>query len=394
MKSKFERINRLPPYIFSEINDLKIKLRSEKKDIIDFGMGNPDMPTPLHIRQKLKDTIDRPGVGRYSVSKGINGLRKAQAKYYKRRFNVNLNINNEIIVTIGSKEGLANLAQAITSKGDKILCPDPSYPVHPYGFTIAGAKLIPLKTIYKGEFNQKKYLINIEKNMKKNSKIKAVIVSFPSNPTAQIVDLDFYKELVKLAIKYEIYVLSDLAYSEIYFENNPPPSILEVNGAKKVAVEFTTLSKTYAMAGWRIGFAVGNKTLIEALTKIKSYVDYGAFTPVQVAATAALNGSQHCVEQIRQIYKKRRDVLIETFGRAGWDIPKPNASMFVWAPIPNKFKKLGSMKFAKKLMINADVAVAPGLAFGKNGEGFVRIGLVENTQRIRQAAKNIKKFLD
>ncbi len=394
MKSKFERINRLPPYIFSEINDLKIKLRSEKKDIIDFGMGNPDMPTPLHIRQKLKDTIDRPGVGRYSVSKGINGLRKAQAKYYKRRFNVNLDINNEIIVTIGSKEGLANLAQAITSKGDKILCPDPSYPVHPYGFTIAGAKLIPLKTIYKGEFNQKKYLTNIEKNIKKNSKIKAVIVSFPSNPTAQTVDLDFYKELVKLAIKYEIYVLSDLAYSEIYFENNPPPSILEVNGAKKVAVEFTTLSKTYAMAGWRIGFAVGNRTLIEALTKIKSYVDYGAFTPVQVAATAALNGSQHCVEQIRQIYKKRRDVLIETFGRAGWDIPKPNASMFVWAPIPNKFKKLGSMKFAKKLMINADVAVAPGLAFGKNGEGFVRIGLVENTQRIRQAAKNIKKFLD
>ncbi len=394
MKSKFERINRLPPYIFSEINNLKFKLRSQKKDIIDFGMGNPDMPTPNHIRQKLKDTIDKPGVGRYSVSKGINGLRKAQAKYYKRRFDVNLDINKEIIVTIGSKEGLANLAQAITSKGDKILCPDPSYPVHPYGFTIAGAKLTPLKTIYNGKFNSEKYLINIEKNMKKNFSIKAVIVSFPSNPTAQIVDLDFYKDLVKLAIKYEIYILSDLAYSEIYFENNPPPSILEVNDAKKVAVEFTTLSKTYAMAGWRIGFAVGNKTLIEALTKIKSYVDYGAFTPVQVAATAALNGSQQCVEEIRQTYKKRRDVLIETFARAGWEIPKPKASMFVWAPIPDKFKKLGSMKFAKKLMINADVAVAPGLAFGKNGEGFVRIGLVENTQRIRQAAKNIKKFLD
>ena len=394
MKSKFERINRLPPYIFSEINNLKYKLRSQKKDIIDFGMGNPDMPTPNHIRQKLKDTIDKPGVGRYSVSKGINGLRKAQAKYYKRRFDVNLDINKEIIVTIGSKEGLANLAQAITSKGDKILCPDPSYPVHPYGFTIAGAKLTPLKTIYNGKFNPEKYLINIEKNMKKNFSIKAVIVSFPSNPTAQIVDLDFYKDLVKLAIKYEIYILSDLAYSEIYFENNPPPSILEVNDAKKVAVEFTTLSKTYAMAGWRIGFAVGNKTLIEALTKIKSYVDYGAFTPVQVAATAALNGSQQCVEEIRQTYKKRRDVLIETFARAGWEIPKPKASMFVWAPIPDKFKKLGSMKFAKKLMINADVAVAPGLAFGKNGEGFVRIGLVENTQRIRQAAKNIKKFLD
>ena len=394
MKSKFERINRLPPYIFSEINNLKFKLRSQKKDIIDFGMGNPDMPTPNHIRQKLKDTIDKPGVGRYSVSKGINGLRKAQAKYYKRRFDVNLDINKEIIVTIGSKEGLANLAQAITSKGDKILCPDPSYPVHPYGFTIAGAKLTPLKTIYNGKFNPEKYLINIEKNMKKNFSIKAVIVSFPSNPTAQIVDLDFYKDLVKLAIKYEIYILSDLAYSEIYFENNPPPSILQVNDAKKVAVEFTTLSKTYAMAGWRIGFAVGNKTLIEALTKIKSYVDYGAFTPVQVAATAALNGSQQCVEEIRQTYKKRRDVLIETFARAGWEIPKPKASMFVWAPIPDKFKKLGSMKFAKKLMINADVAVAPGLAFGKNGEGFVRIGLVENTQRIRQAAKNIKKFLD
>ncbi|MDC2979570.1 aminotransferase class I/II-fold pyridoxal phosphate-dependent enzyme [Pelagibacteraceae bacterium] len=393
MKSKFERINRLPPYIFSEINNLKFKLRSKKKDIIDFGMGNPDMPTPNHIRQKLKDTIDKPGVGRYSVSKGINGLRKAQAKYYRRRFNVHLNINKEIIVTIGSKEGLANLAQAITSKGDKILCPDPSYPVHPYGFTIAGAKLISLKTIYNGNFNPKKYLINIERNVKKNSKIKAVIVSFPSNPTAQTVNIDFYKDLVKLAKKNDIYILSDLAYSEIYFENNPPPSILEVNGAKKVAVEFTTLSKTYAMAGWRIGFAVGNNTLIEALTKIKSYVDYGAFTPVQVAATAALNGPQQCVEDIRQIYKKRRDVLIESFGRAGWNIPKPKASMFVWAPIPDKFKKLGSMKFSKKLMINANVAVAPGLAFGKNGEGFVRIGLVENTQRIRQAAKNIKKFL-
>ena len=393
MKSKFERINRLPPYIFSEINNLKFKLRSEKKDIIDFGMGNPDMPTPNHIRQKLKDTIDKPGVGRYSVSKGINGLRKAQAKYYRRRFNVHLDINKEIIVTIGSKEGLANLAQAITSKGDKILCPDPSYPVHPYGFTIAGAKLISLKTIYNGNFNPKKYLINIERNVKKNSKIKAVIVSFPSNPTAQTVNIDFYKDLVKIAKKNDIYILSDLAYSEIYFENNPPPSILEVNGAKKVAVEFTTLSKTYAMAGWRIGFAVGNNTLIEALTKIKSYVDYGAFTPVQVAATAALNGPQQCVEDIRQIYKKRRDVLIESFGRAGWSIPKPKASMFVWAPIPDKFKKLGSMKFSKKLMINANVAVAPGLAFGKNGEGFVRIGLVENTQRIRQAAKNIKKFL-
>ena len=393
MKSKFERINRLPPYIFSEINGLKMKLRSEKRDIIDFGMGNPDMPTPLHIRQKLKETIDKPGVGRYSVSRGITGLRKAQSNYYKRRFNVDLDFNKEIIVTIGSKEGLANLAQAITSRGDKILCPDPSYPVHPYGFMIAGAKLIPLKTLFNGLFDQEKYLTKVDSYLKKNSLIKAIIVSFPSNPTAQVVGLDFYKDLVKIAKKYNIYILSDLAYSEIYFDDNPPPSILEVNGAKKVAVEFTTLSKTYAMAGWRIGFAVGNKTLIEALSKIKSYVDYGAFTPVQVAATAALNGPQKCVEDIRQIYKKRRDVLIESFGRAGWYIPKPSASMFVWAPIPSKYIKDGSMKFSKNLMNKADVAVAPGLAFGKYGEGFVRIGLVENTQRIRQAAKSIKKFL-
>ena len=392
MKSPFERINRLPPYIFSEINSLKLKLRSEKKDIIDFGMGNPDMPTPRHIRDKLKETIDKPGVGRYSISRGIKGLRKAQANYYKRRFNVNLDHENEIIVTLGSKEGLANLAQAITSKGDKIICPDPSYPVHPYGFMIAGAKLIPLQTIFNGLFNKEKYLINLEKYLRKNSSVKAIISSFPSNPTAQVVDLDFYKELVKLAFKYDVYILSDLAYSEIYFGKSPPPSILEVPKAKKIAVEFTSLSKTYAMAGWRIGFAVGNEVLIKALTKIKSYVDYGAFTPVQVAGTAALNGPQKCVNEIREIYKERRDLLIKSFNRIGWDIPTPEASMFAWAPIPPQFKKKGSMKFAKDLMINADVAVAPGLAFGKNGEGFVRIGLVENKHRIRQAAKNIERY--
>ncbi len=395
MKSKFERINRLPPYIFGEINNLKMKLRSDGRDIIDFGMGNPDMPTPAHIRQKLKEVIDKPGVGRYSVSKGINGLRLAQSKYYKKRFNVDLNPKTEIIVTIGSKEGLANLAQAITSKGDRILCPDPSYPVHPYGFMIAGAKLTPIQTIFNGEFDQNRYLSNIDKNLKKYSSTKVIIVSFPSNPTAQIVDLDFYKELVKIAKKYQVYILSDLAYSEIYFGKTPPPSILEIKEAKSIAVEFTTLSKTYAMAGWRIGFAVGNKTLIEALTKIKSYVDYGAFTPVQVAAVTALNGPQECVLDIRETYKKRRDVLIESFKRVGWDnIPIPEASMFVWAPLPKKYKKIGSMEFAKNLMIKAGVAVAPGLAFGKNGEGFVRIGLVENTQRIRQASKNIKKFFE
>lgn len=392
MKSEFERINRLPPYVFSEINNLKMRLRSEKKDIIDFGMGNPDMPTPKHIREKLKATIDKPSVGRYSASKGIHGLRKAQASYYKRRFNVNLNPENEIIVTIGSKEGIANLAQAITSKSDKILCPDPAYPVHPYGFMIAGAKLIPFKTFFNGQFNEEKYLSNLEKYLKKNPSVKAVISSFPSNPTAQVVGLEFYKDLVKIALKYDVYILSDLAYSEIYFDDNPPPSILQVPRAKNIAIEFTSLSKTYAMAGWRIGFAVGNKSLIQALTKIKSYVDYGAFTPLQVAATAALNGPQDCVSEIRQIYKERRDLLIESFGRIGWNIPSPLASMFVWAPIPEKFKKYGSMKFAKDLMLNANVAVAPGLAFGKNGEGFVRIGLVENKNRIRQASKNINNY--
>ena len=392
MKSPFERINRLPPYIFSEINSLKLKLRADKKDIIDFGMGNPDMATPKHIRDKLKETINKPGVGRYSTSLGIKGLRKAQAHYYQRRFNVNLDQDNEIIVTLGSKEGLANLAQAITSKGDKIICPDPSYPVHPYGFMIAGAKLIPLQTIFNGYFDQEKYLSNLEKYLKKNSSVKAIISSFPSNPTAQVVSLDFYKELIKLAFKYDTFVLSDLAYSEIYFGKTPPPSILEVRNAKKIAVEFTSLSKTYAMAGWRIGFAVGNKVLIQALSKIKSYVDYGAFTPVQVAGTAALNGPQDCVSEIRKTYKDRRDLLIKSFKRIGWDIPSPEASMFVWAPIPSKFKNRGSMKFSKDLMINADVAVAPGLAFGKNGEGFVRIGLVENKHRIKQAAKNINNY--
>ena len=329
MKSPFERINRLPPYIFSEINSLKLKLRADKKDIIDFGMGNPDMATPKHIRDKLKETIDKPGVGRYSISRGIKGLRKAQAHYYQRRFNVNLDQDNEIIVTLGSKEGLANLAQAITSKGDKIICPDPSYPVHPYGFMIAGAKLIPLQTIFNGYFDQEKYLSNLEKYLKKNSSVKAIISSFPSNPTAQVVSLDFYKELIKLAFKYDTFVLSDLAYSEIYFGKTPPPSILEVRNAKKIAVEFTSLSKTYAMAGWRIGFAVGNKVLIQALSKIKSYVDYGAFTPVQVAGTAALNGPQDCVSEIRKTYKERRDLLIKSFKRIGWDIPSPEASMFV-----------------------------------------------------------------
>jgi len=394
MSDEFDRIKRLPPYVFTEVNRLKADLRAKGKDIIDFGMGNPDMPTPKHIRDKLIETIEKPGTGRYSTSRGIPGLRKAQAKYYKRRFDVDLEPESEVVVTLGSKEGLANLAQAITSPGDIILSPNPSYPIHPYGFIIAGASLRHLPAMDDGIFNPDLYLERLEKSIRDSVPAPvALIVSFPSNPTAQVASIDFYKEVVKIAIKYGTYILSDLAYAEIYYDGNPPPSILQVPRAREVAVEFTSMSKTYAMAGWRIGFAVGNKKLISALTRIKSYLDYGAFTPVQVAATAALNGPQDCVAEIRNIYQKRRDVLINSMSRAGWNIPNPPASMFAWAPLPKKFEKEGSLNFAKELMLKADVAVAPGVAFGEYGEGFVRVGLVENEQRIRQAAKNIKKLL-
>jgi alanine-synthesizing transaminase len=394
MSDEFDRIKRLPPYVFAEVNGLKAELRAKGKDIIDFGMGNPDMPTPKHIREKLKETVEKPGTGRYSSSKGIPGLRKAQAAYYKRRFNVDLDPENEVIVTLGSKEGLANLAQAITSPGDIILSPNPSYPIHPYGFIIAGASLRHLPAMDDGIFNPELYLERLENSIKDSVPAPvALIVSFPSNPTAQVVDLEFYKELVQIALKYNVYILSDLAYAEIFYDNIKPPSILEISRAKEIAVEFTSMSKTYAMAGWRIGFAVGNPKLIHALTRIKSYLDYGAFTPVQVAAAAALNGPQNCVEEIRNTYQRRRDVLINSMARSGWNIPKPQASMFAWAPIPEKYKGKGSLEFAKELMLKSDVAVAPGVAFGEYGEGYVRVGLVENEQRIRQAAKNIKKLL-
>ena len=394
MKSEFSRINLLPNYVFAEINQLKAKLRKKGNDIIDFGMGNPDMPTPKHIRDKLKEVVDKPGVGRYSVSKGILGLRKAQANYYARRFGVKVNPENEVIVTLGSKEGLANLAQAISSPGDIIISPNPSYPIHPYGFIIAGASLRHLPTMFEGKFDPDVYLERLDRSIRHSTPTPiALIVSFPSNPTAQVVDLNFYKEVVKIALKHQVYVLSDLAYAEIYYDKSPPPSILQVPKAKNIAVEFTSMSKTYAMAGWRIGYAVGNPKLIAALTKIKSYLDYGAFTPVQVAAATALNGSQKCVSEIRSIYQSRRDVLIESMTRAGWEIPVPQASMFAWAPIPKKYQNKGSLKFARDLMTKANVAVSPGVAFGEYGEGFVRIGLVENEQRIRQAAKNVRNLL-
>ena len=394
MKSEFSRINLLPNYVFAEINQLKAKLRKKGNDIIDFGMGNPDMPTPKHIRDKLKEVVDKPGVGRYSVSKGIFGLRKAQANYYAKRFGVKVNPEDEVIVTLGSKEGLANLAQAISSSGDIIISPNPSYPIHPYGFIIAGASLRHLPTMFEGKFDPDVYLERLDRSIRHSTPTPvALIVSFPSNPTAQVVDLNFYKEVVKIALKHQVYVLSDLAYAEIYYDKSPPPSILQVPKAKNIAVEFTSMSKTYAMAGWRIGYAVGNPKLIAALSKIKSYLDYGAFTPIQVAAATALNGSQKCVSEIRSIYKSRRDVLIESMARAGWDIPVPQASMFAWAPIPKKYQNKGSLKFARDLMTKANVAVSPGVAFGEYGEGFVRIGLVENEQRIRQAAKNVRNLL-
>lgn len=395
MHEEFYRIKRLPPYIFAEINNLKANLRKENVDIIDFGMGNPDIDAGKHIVNKLIQTATKNKVHRYSASKGIPGLRRAKAKYYERRFGVSLDPETEIITTLGSKEGLANLASAITAPGDLVLVPNPTYPIHAYGFMIAGGTLRHIPSLASGNFNPEDYLRNLSRAvMHSIPKPIALVVSFPSNPTAQLCDLTFYRELVRFAIKHSIWILSDLAYAEIYFDDNPPPSILQVDGAKEIAVEFTSMSKTFSMAGWRVGFAVGNKHLINALTRIKSYLDYGAFTPVQVAAVEALNGPPSYIEQIRNEYRRRRDTLIRSMARAGWEIPEPPATMFAWAPLPKKFETMGSMEFAKLLMIKASVAVAPGIGFGEYGEGYVRIGLVENEHRIRQAAKSIRKLIN
>ncbi len=395
MTEEFYRIKRLPPYVFAEVNRLKAQYRAEGMDIIDFGMGNPDMDTPKHIVDKLIETVQKPRTHRYSASRGIPGLRKAQAGYYARRFNVELDPETEVIATLGSKEGLANLAMAITAPGDVMLVPNPSYPIHPYGFMIAGGTLRHIQTLHNGAFNPEEYMRQLDRAVKHSvPKPVAIVVSFPSNPTAQLCDLDFYAELVAFAKKHNIWLLSDLAYAEIYFDGNPPPSILQVEGAKDIAVEFTSLSKTFSMPGWRMGFAVGNKRLIAALTRIKSYLDYGAFTPVQVAAAAALNGPTDCIAEIRETYKSRRDVLVESMGRAGFDIPPPPATMFAWAPVPEAFAEIGSMGFSKILLQEAEVAVSPGIGFGEYGEGYVRLGLVENEQRIRQAARNVRHVME
>ena len=389
MHEDFHRIKRLPPYVFAEVNRLKAAARARGADIIDLGMGNPDLPTPQHIIDKLVETVSKPRTHRYSASKGIPGLRRAQAAYYERRFGVKLDPETQIVATLGSKEGFANMAQAITAPGDVILVPNPTYPIHEFGFLLSGAAIRHLPASTGADF------LRLVEHACRHSipKPLALVLSYPSNPTAMVADLEFYKDAVALAKKLDLILLSDIAYSEIYFDDNPPPSVLQVPGAMDVAVEFTSLSKTYNMPGWRMGFAVGNERLIAALARVKSYLDYGAFTPIQVAAAAALNGPQDCVEEIRATYKARRDCLVESFGRSGFPVPPPPATMFAWAPVPEPFKEIGSVEFAKLLIEKASVAVSPGVGFGEYGEGFIRIALVENEHRIRQAARNIKKFL-
>jgi alanine-synthesizing transaminase len=387
---EFHRIRRLPPYVFEQVNRAKAVARNGGADIIDLGMGNPDLPTPAHVIEKLKETIGKPRTDRYSASKGIPGLRRAQAAYYARRFGVKLNPDTQVVTTLGSKEGFANVAQAITAPGDVVLVPNPSYPIHAFGFLMAGGVIRsvpsePTPSFF--EALERACVHSIPKPL-------ALVVCYPANPTAYVAELDFYRDVVAFAKKHSLIVLSDLAYAEVYFDGNPPPSLLQVPGAMDVAVEFTSMSKTFSMPGWRIGFAVGNERIISALARVKSYLDYGAFTPVQVAATAALNGPDDCIVEMRETYKRRRDVLVESFGRAGWEIPPPRASMFAWAPLPEPFRTLGSIDFSTLLVEKAEVAVSPGFGFGEHGEGFVRIALVENEQRIRQAARNLRRFLE
>jgi alanine-synthesizing transaminase len=385
----FPRIKRLPPYVFNIVNELKAEARKRGEDIIDFGMGNPDQPTPRHIVDKLCEAAQREDTHRYSMSRGIPRLRRAICNWYKDRFDVDLDMDTEAIVTIGSKEGLAHLALAVVDRGDAVLVPNPAYPIHPYGFVIAGADIRHVPLVPGGDF-----FVELEKAIKDSwPKPKMLVLNFPANPTAQCVELDFFEKVVAICREHDIWVIHDIAYAEIAFDGYRAPSILQVPGAKEIAVEFYSLSKTYNMPGWRVGFMVGNQKLVAALGRMKSYMDYGTFTPIQVAAIVALEGPQDCVEEIRMTYQNRRDVLCNGLANAGWPVEKPKATMFVWARIPESYRGMGSLEFSKKLLRDAKVAVSPGIGFGEYGDEYVRFGLIENEHRTRQAVRSIKQMM-
>ena len=389
MDDQFRRIERLPPYVFNIIGDLKQQARAAGEDIIDFGMGNPDQPTPGHIVDKLVETARRVDTHGYSQSKGIPRLRKAICDWYQRRFNVTLDPASEAIVTLGSKEGLAHLALATTGPGDAILVPNPSYPIHPYGFVISGADI---RHVPMGD-HEDEFFVELEKAIHTSwPRPKMLVLNFPSNPTAQCVELEFYERVIKVAREHSIWVIQDLAYADLCFDGYVAPSILQVEGARDVAVEFFSMSKSYNMPGWRIGFCCGNRKLVAALARMKSYLDYGMFTPIQVAAIAALEGDQSCVAQISAMYQSRRDVLCSGLNALGWPVSPPKATMFVWARIPEFYRGMGSVEFGKKLLAQAQVAISPGIGFGEYGEGFVRFGLIENEHRTRQAVRNIRRM--
>ncbi|MGN8157233.1 alanine transaminase [Salinisphaera sp. RV14] len=387
-KSNFVRINRLPPYVFAIINELKQAARARGEDIIDFGMGNPDRPTPPHIVEKLTEAVQRPDTHRYSVSRGVLRLRQAISAWYKRRYDVDIDPESEAIVTMGSKEGLAHLMLAILEHGDQVLVPNPAYPIHPYGAVIAGADVRHVRMMPDTDF-----FAELERAIKESwPRPKMMLLNFPSNPTTQCVELEFFERMVAMAREYDLWIVQDLAYADLTFDGYEAPSILQVPGAKDVAVECFTLSKSYNMPGWRVGFMCGNPELIAALARMKSYLDYGMFTPVQVAAIAALNGPQDCVTEIRDLYEKRRNILCDGLNEIGWPVERPRATMFVWARIPEAYQHMGSLDFTKKLLAEAHVAVSPGVGFGEYGDTHVRFGLIENDQRTRQALRNIKRM--
>lgn len=388
MNNDFPRIKRLPPYVFNITNELKMAARHRGEDIIDLSMGNPDGDTPKHIVDKMVEVAQRPGTHGYSASRGIPRLRKAISDWYKRRWDVDIDPDKEAIVTIGSKEGIAHLMLATCDRGDTVLVPNPSYPIHIYGSIIAGADV---RSVRMGPGID--FFSEFERAVTETTpKPKLMILGFPSNPTAQCVDLDFFEKLVALAKKHGVYIVHDLAYADIVYDGFKAPSIMQVPGAKDVAVEFFTMSKSYNMAGWRIGFMVGNRELVGALTRIKSYHDYGTFTPIQVGAIEALNGPQECVEEVRKEYEHRRDVMVKGLHDLGWMVEKPKASMYIWAELPEFYKSMGSVEFSKRLLEKAKVAVSPGIGFGEYGEGFVRIALIENADRIRQALRGIRQM--